>query len=181
MNEILLITQVMRFAADCHAGHRRKGESREPYVNHVIEVAELVATATKGEDINLVAAALLHDVLEDTEVTRAEMAGKFNTDIADLVHEVTNDQALTKAAQKAAQITSAPGKSDRAKILKLSDKTANFRSILNSPPRDWSVAHKRDYLEHGRQVAEGLAGKNAWLDDQFADTARRLMNQIDGE
>lgn len=181
MNDILLLTQAMRFAADCHADHRRKGESQEPYVNHVIEVAELVAEATKGEDINLVAAALLHDVLEDTDVTRAEMAEKFNTDIADLVHEVTNDEALTKAAQKTAQITSAPGKSDRAKILKLSDKTANFRSILNSPPLDWSVARKRDYLEHGRQVAEGLAGENTWLDDQFAATARRLMEQIDTE
>jgi (p)ppGpp synthase/HD superfamily hydrolase len=181
MNEILLLTQAMRFAADCHADHRRKGESREPYVNHVIEVAELVAKATEGADINLVAAALLHDILEDTEVSRAALAEKFNTDIADLVHEVTNDGALGKAAQKAAQISSAPGKSGRAKILKLSDKTANLRSILNSPPRDWSVAQKRDYLQHGRKVAEGLAGVNAWLDGEFADTARRLMDQIDGE
>jgi HD domain len=66
MRDILLISRAWHFAAQRHSKQRRKGKAHEPYVNHLAEVAELVATATEGQDANLVAAAVLHDTVEDT-------------------------------------------------------------------------------------------------------------------
>jgi (p)ppGpp synthase/HD superfamily hydrolase len=88
VNDILLLAQAWNFSAQRHANQKRKGEAQEPYVNHLAEVAELVAMATKGQDANLVAAAVLHDTVEDTSTFPAELVSVFNVDIADLVGEV---------------------------------------------------------------------------------------------
>jgi GTP diphosphokinase / guanosine-3',5'-bis(diphosphate) 3'-diphosphatase len=66
VNDILLLARAWNFSAQRHSDQRRKGESQEPYVNHLAEVAELVALATKGPDANLIAAAVLRDTVEDT-------------------------------------------------------------------------------------------------------------------
>ena len=84
-----LLTQVCRFTADRHRDQKRKGAAGEPYINHLAEVAELVAEATGGRDPDLVAAAYLHDTVEDTATTHAELAERFGRDVADLVAEVT--------------------------------------------------------------------------------------------
>ena len=96
MNEIVLITRALRFAAERHSTQRRKGQAKEPYINHLAEVAELVAKATDGKDTNLVVAALLHDTIEDTKTAPEELVAEFNSDIAQLVREVTDDKSLSK-------------------------------------------------------------------------------------
>jgi (p)ppGpp synthase/HD superfamily hydrolase len=121
---------------------RRKGASQEPYINHLLEVAMLVAMATEGKDPNLVIAALLHDAIEDQGITREEIAARFGAAVADLVTEVTDDKSLPKAERKRLQIVHAPGKSHRAKILKLADKTSNLRAIAASPPADWNAERR---------------------------------------
>src|SRR4051812_22573771 len=97
MSDIVLIARAWNFSAERHAKQKRKGKAQEPYVNHVAEVAELVATATEGQDANLVAAAVLHDTVEDTETLPTELTSVFNADIASLVAEVTDDKSLDKA------------------------------------------------------------------------------------
>jgi (p)ppGpp synthase/HD superfamily hydrolase len=99
MSDLLLITRAWNFSAQHHATQKRKGEAQEPYVNHLAEVAELVAEATRGQDANLVAAAVLHDTIEDTETNFAELRTTFNADIADLVAEVTDDKTFQSASQ----------------------------------------------------------------------------------
>jgi (p)ppGpp synthase/HD superfamily hydrolase len=79
MSDILLIARAWNFSAQRHAKQKRKGEAQEPYVNHLAEVAELVATATEGQDANLVAAAVLHDTVEDTTTNPAELVALFLT------------------------------------------------------------------------------------------------------
>src|SRR4051812_48859152 len=106
-------------AACWHVHQRRKGKHEEPYINHLLEVAMLVAEATGGERPNLVVAALLHDAIEDQEVPRRMIAEAFGEDIARLVAELTDDKTLSKAARKQRQIESAPHKSEGAKIIKL--------------------------------------------------------------
>src|ERR1700693_3494102 len=96
MKDILLISRAWNFAAQRHTTQRRKGKAQEPYVNHVAEVAELVATATGGQDANLVAAAVLHDTVEDTATLPAELESVFNADIASLVAEVNEAKTLEK-------------------------------------------------------------------------------------
>ena len=129
MNEIVLITRALRFAAERHSTQRRKVQAKEPYINHLAEVAELVAKATDGKDTNLVVAALLHDTIEDTKTVPEELVAEFNSDIAQLVREVTDDKSLTKQDRKNLQIANASQKSPRAKLLKL----ASFSYLI--PPR----------------------------------------------
>jgi guanosine-3',5'-bis(diphosphate) 3'-pyrophosphohydrolase len=167
MRDILLISRAWHFAAQRHSTQRRKGKAHEPYVNHLAEVAELVATATEGQDANLVAAAVLHDTVEDTATLPAELAAVFNADVASLVLEVTDDKSLDKAVRKKLQVEHAAAKSNRAKFIKLADKTSNLRSLVKSPPDDWSVKRRQEYLDWALEVAQGLRGTNVWLEAQF--------------
>ena len=180
-NDIELLAKAWRVAAERHVHQRRKGESQEPYVNHLAEVADLVAHATSGRDAQLVAAAVLHDTIEDTDLSREELASQFGEDVAGLVLEVTDDKALPKQNRKRLQVEHAPHISARAKVLKLADKTSNIRALENSPPRDWPLARKREYLAWARSVVDGLRGANPWLEGQFSEAAARLEALLAGE
>jgi GTP diphosphokinase / guanosine-3',5'-bis(diphosphate) 3'-diphosphatase len=149
-------------AARWHVHQRRKGAAEEPYVNHLLEVATLVAEASEGNDPNLVIAALLHDAIEDQEVPRSVIAETFGEDVARLVEEVTDDKSLEKQERKRRQIEDAPKKSHRAKVLKLADKTSNLRAIAASPPPGWSVKRRLDYVKWARDVVRGLTGVSEW-------------------
>ena len=155
------------FAAQAHSGQRRKGVAQEPYVNHVLEVTQMLAQATGGADPALLMGGLLHDTVEDCGVTNAEIADTFGAKVAALVAEVTDDKSLPKPERKQLQVTNAPHKSDRAKMLKLADKTSNLRAVLNSPPADWAIERKREYFAWAKQVADGLRGVNAELEAGF--------------
>jgi (p)ppGpp synthase/HD superfamily hydrolase len=127
------------FAAEKHAAQKRKGEAAEPYVNHLIEVAQLIAGSSEQLDANLVMAGLLHDTIEDTGTTVEELERRFGSDIAALVVEVTDDKSLPKEVRKALQAETAPRKSVRAQVIKLADKISNLRSLLVSPPANWNT------------------------------------------
>jgi (p)ppGpp synthase/HD superfamily hydrolase len=178
VTDVLLLTRAWNFSAERHVNQRRKGQAQEPYVNHLAEVAEMVATATEGRDASLVAAAVLHDTVEDTATLLAELASVFNADIADLVAEVTDDKRLSKEERKRKQVEHAPAKSVRAKILKLADKTSNLRSLTKSPPTDWSQQRKREYLDWAIEVAKGLRGSNTWLEARFDEAAEQLARAL---
>ena len=94
--DVVLLARAYAFAAARHGGHRRKGLAQEPYVNHLVEVAELVAEATGGADPALVAAAVLHDVVEDTRTTAEEVRDGFGEDVAALVLEVRTTRACPR-------------------------------------------------------------------------------------
>lgn len=174
MTTMMLVAKAYRCAAVWHAQQRRKGEAAEPYVNHLAEVAELVSEATGGSDFNLIAAAVLHDAVEDAGITHDQIAEEFNPDVARLVREVTDDKSLPKEERKRLQVEHAPHKSARAKILKIADKTSNLRGILNSPPADWSVDRKREYLAWARRVVAGARGHCESLERAFDEAAERL-------
>ena len=158
-------------AARWHVHQRRKGEAQEPYINHLLEVALLVAQATGGKDFDLVIAALLHDAIEDCDTPASEIAQQFGPDVAELVKAVTDDKTLPKTTRKSLQIEHAAHAAPRAKLLKLADKISNLRAMAASPPRGWSLQRKLDYVDWARQVAAGLHGSHAWLEAQFDEAA----------
>src|SRR5207248_7462464 len=139
MKEWLQVLKAADAAARWRVHQRRKGPAEEPYINHLVEVAMLVADATGGNDTNLVIAALLHDAIEDCEVPRELIAETFGEDVAALVIEVTDDKTLPKEVRKEEQVRTASSKSPRAKLLKLADKTSNVRAVAASPASNWSV------------------------------------------
>jgi (p)ppGpp synthase/HD superfamily hydrolase len=171
---VLLLARAFLFAAGRHAAQRRKGRAAEPYVNHLAEVADLVARATEGRDPALVAAALLHDVVEDTGTSSEEIEAAFGADIAGIVGECTDDKRLPKAERKRLQVIHAAGKSPRAKCVKLADKTSNLRALAASPPADWQPERIDQYVAWARQVAAGLLPVEAWLDAEFEAAARAV-------
>jgi guanosine-3',5'-bis(diphosphate) 3'-pyrophosphohydrolase len=169
------ILRAAHFAADRHREQRRKGAKAEPYVNHLLEVAELVANALAEPDPNLVMAALLHDTVEDVEVTKEELIETFSEDVANLVMEVTDDKSLPKKERKRLQVANAPHKSVRAQVIKLADKISNLRAILASPPTDWSVERQREYFEWARQVVDALSAPSPSLKAEFERVYARFV------
>ena len=76
-------------------------------------------------------------------------------------------KALPKATRKQLQIDHAPGKPRRAKILKLADKTSNLRAMAASPPANWSVERRLEYVAWARAVVAGIRGTHAELEALF--------------
>jgi guanosine-3',5'-bis(diphosphate) 3'-pyrophosphohydrolase len=161
------VLKAAHFAAGKHSRQRRKGAAAEPYVNHLLEVAEMVSSALLEPDTNLVIAALLHDTIEDTGVTKQELIQVFGADVADLVVELTDDKLLPQAERKRLQIVNAPKKSVRAQVIKVADKISNLRAILSSPPPEWSLERKREYFEWAKQVVDGLTAPDQKLKSEF--------------
>jgi GTP diphosphokinase / guanosine-3',5'-bis(diphosphate) 3'-diphosphatase len=93
MKEWLSVLRAADAAARWHVHQRRKGAAEEPYVNHLLEVASLVAEATQGKEPDLVIAALLHDAIEDQEVPAELIAREFGENVCGLVKEVTDDKS----------------------------------------------------------------------------------------
>ncbi len=164
---IVQLARALDFAARKHRDQRRKGAAAEPYINHLAEVAWLVAEVTAGRDPVVVVAALLHDTIEDTKTTAEELAREFGPEVAAVVVEVTDDKRLPKAERKRLQVENAPHKSPRAKLIKIADKTSNLRAILASPPVDWDAARKREYFEWAARVVAGCRGMNRALEAHF--------------
>lgn len=170
------LTRAALFAARAHAGQTRKGAAAEPYVNHVIEVAAILAEHGAPEEAIL--AGLLHDTVEDTETTPADLEHAFGATVAGLVAEATDDKALPKELRKAAQVKHAPDRTAAAKMLKLADKIANLRAISESPPASWNHARRVEYVGWAGRVASGLKGANPGLDALFEATYRAAMARL---
>ncbi len=158
MREWVTVLRAADAAARWHVHQRRKGSAQEPYVNHLLEVASLVAEATHGKDPDLVVAALLHDAIEDQEVPRELIEREFGKRVAEVVSQVTDDKTLPKEKRKETQVRTASKKTNDAKIIKLADKTSNLRAITFSPAPNWSVKRRLEYIGLAREVVKGLRG-----------------------
>jgi (p)ppGpp synthase/HD superfamily hydrolase len=176
---LLLTIAAVEFAAKRHVNQKRKGAQAEPYFNHLAEVAGLIALATDGTDPALVAAGYLHDTLEDTPTEYEELLSLFGKDVASLVSSVTDDKSLPKEERKRLQIVHAAKASERARLLKIADKTSNLRSLAASPPADWGSGRALEYVDWAEKVVAGCRGLNSDLEalfDAAAAEARRAIS-----
>ena len=160
------IAAAARLAAERHAGQWRKGPPGIPYVEHCREVAALVAE--HGGDEKAVVAAWLHDAVEKTATTGAEIAARFGPAVAALVAELTDDPGLDEAEARAEQVRAAPDLSPAAALVKAADQTANLRALAEAPPG--AAAERAAYLTKARAVVEQLRAPEA-LKAVFRETA----------
>lgn len=167
MTDTTLILKAAAFAAYKHRDQRRKDANASPYINHPLELARVLSEVGGVSDAATLCAALLHDTIEDTGTTSAELAQSFGPEVAALVEEVTDDKALPKAERKLRQIEHAATMSDKAKRIKLADKICNLTDVAHSPPADWSLARRREYFDWARQVIDRLRGVDAVLEAAF--------------
>ena len=173
-----LVSEAAELAARRHNGMARKGRGDEPYINHLAEVANLLAAATDGADAELVAAGWLHDAIEDTETTRAELAQKFGERVADLVVEVTDDMTLPKTERRRLQVVDAPHKSPGAKLIKIADKISNIRARILPEPTPEQRDDLFDYTAWAGQVVAGCRGGNVWHDKAFDEAVASARNSL---
>ena len=161
-----LIFKALEFASHKHRDQRRKDANASPYINHPIALATLLTREGVTEDVVL-AAAILHDTLEDTQTTPAELREHFGEKIATIVGEVTDDKNLLKAERKRLQIEHAAHISREAKLVKLADKICNVRDVANHPPAKWDLARRREYFEWAKAVVDQLRGIHPALEKKF--------------
>ena len=168
--------KALDWAAHSHRLHRRKGAPEPvrgkcpratPYINHLISVVRLLSDEGGVDDEDVLIAAILHDLVEDTEASLADVKSRFGTRVASIVGEVTDDRTLSREDRKAEQVRRASSLSQEAKVVKLADKLHNCTTLFQRPPLEWSQERIRDYLHWAAQVVEGVRGVNPELEAMF--------------
>ena len=162
-----LILSAAAFAADRHRFQKRKDEDKSPYINHPLALADILANEGAVDDPAVIAAALLHDTVEDTETSIEEIHERFGAQVAAIVAEVTDDKTLDWQERKRLQVEKASAKSEGARLVKLADKIANLRDLAERPPAEWDAARRRRYCDWSAEVVAGLRGTNAGLEAAF--------------
>jgi guanosine-3',5'-bis(diphosphate) 3'-pyrophosphohydrolase len=173
MGALDLVLKAVEFAAHKHRNQRRKDARASPYINHPIALAQILRVEGGVDDPAVIAAALLHDTVEDTDTSYRELRGQFGAKVADIVAEVTDTKWLKKGSRKRLQISKASRSTEGARLVKLADKIANLRDIIASPPADWALTRKREYFDWAKQVVDQVRGTNLKLERRFDSLYRR--------
>ena len=180
-----LLDRAIVFALRAHAGTERRGKGF-PYIVHPLEAVTIVATMTSDQE--LLAAAALHDTVEDTDVTIDQIRAEFGDRIASLVAADSDTPVLDMNAEdswhvrKQAAIDRIAASSHDAKIVAMGDKLSNMRAIARDYAMQgdalWNlfrVKNRKDHEWHYRGLAEALRE----LQDTFAyKEFEQLINQV---
>ena len=175
-----LLDRAIIFAVKAHHNSERRGKGF-PYIVHPMEAVEIVATITPDQE--LLAAAALHDTIEDTDVTAEQLRAEFGERIANLVHAesdqingvlfnaTVNDEASTWHERKQAAIDRLAAAPHDAKIVAMGDKLSNMRAIWRDYQMKgdelWNIFHVKDKASHEWHY-RGLADSLSELSDTFA-------------
>ena len=162
-----LVLKAADFAARKHRFQTRKDVHASPYINHPIEVARILSDVGGITDEEILAAALLHDTIEDTETTPEELEKEFGPRVRGIVEEVTDDKSLEKAERKRRQIEHAPHLSAGATQVKVADKISNVSDVINNPPDGWSSERRQEYMDWAERVVRNCSEVNEPLLRRF--------------
>lgn len=173
------LIQALAFAAAKHRDQRRKDVCASPYINHPIQLVDVLCNEAGVEDINVLTGAILHDTIEDTETTADELTQHFGQQICEIVLEVSDDANLCKADRKQEQINHAATLSDEAKLVKLADKICNLRDVADNPPAGWGIERRQEYFDWALAVIDGLRGIHPVLESIFDQAYARRPGQED--
>ena len=177
--ELLGVLDALAFSAARHRHQKRKGKLASPYINHPIDVALIIVRDGGVTTAPVLTAALLHDTIEDTDTTAAEIAERFGREVAGIVLEVSDDPALAKAEQRRRQESGAAELSYGAKVVRIADKISNVRDLVDDPPSTWGVRLRRDYLEWTKRVVDRCRGTNEGLERAYDDVYARARSVHD--
>lgn len=179
-----VVIRAIEFAALRHSGQTRKGNEKTPYINHPIKVVSLLLDFHEN-DSDLLSAAALHDVIEDTaredrEIRQLEkiIGQKFGNKVLNIIWEVTDNKQLPFQERKQKQIQDTPHLSQEAKKIKIADKICNITDLKEAPPVGWSRDRKNSYIEWSTKVIEGAKGVNKELEAYFAKISREAYKTI---
>ncbi len=169
------LLEALDFAAQRHSAQRRKGPDAAPYVNHLIEVAALVANVARIEDVEVLMAAVLHDVLEDTPTTPVEVSERFGDRVCRFVEALSDDKTLPRRLRRELTLAELPAMDALVKVVKLADLTSNIKLL----PPTWSDEHKREYLEWSEHAAAICAPVCQPLADLYWERASMTRSTLE--
>ena len=173
-----LILKAAHFAAEKHRDQRRKDKNASPYIIHPISVALAITQIGGVDDPETLAAALLHDTLEDTDTKPEELEAEFGKKVYEYVLEVTDDKNLLKDERKEKQIEYAETLSKGAVLIKLGDKISNVTDIIYNPPSKWDINRRRAYLDWAEEVISNCSQVNEKMENKFQEvlsTGRKIL------
>jgi len=161
----------MNFAAKAHSRQRRKDSNATPYINHPIDVSNILSEEGGVTDLSVLVAGLLHDTIEDTAITGDDIEREFGAVVRRIVEECSDDKSLPKEARKESQVAHARGSSMEAKLVKLADKISNLRGLLSpsGTPVGWTIERVRGYFVWAERVVAELRGANEKLEHILGD------------
>ena len=183
-----LFDKAITFAVKAHSGDYRKG-TQTPYIVHPIEAAAIVATMTNDE--NVLAGAVLHDVVEDTDYTVDDIRNEFGEEVAKLVASESEDKRRDRPAEatwkirKQETLEHLKGATIETKMITLGDKLSNIRAIYRDystiGDRLWERFNQKDKAEHAWYY-KGIAECLKELSDTFAyQEYIELVNKVFNE
>lgn len=170
---LALVLKAAAFAAERHRRQRRKDLHATPYINHPLALASVLSVEAGVTDPEVLAAALLHDTLEDTETTASELREAFGERVAAIVDEVTDEPDIDDDLRRQRQVDRAGQLSLGARLVKLADNIANLRDVAERPPHAWGLTRKRDYFDWTARVVAGLRGTHPVLESLFDQAQSR--------
>ncbi|XP_034053459.1 guanosine-3',5'-bis(diphosphate) 3'-pyrophosphohydrolase MESH1 [Gymnodraco acuticeps] len=177
-SDAVLLLETVNFAAEKHRNQRRKDPEATPYINHPIGVARIISHEGGVANIEVLQAALLHDTVEDTDTSFAELEAKFGPIVARIVQEVTDDKSLSKQDRKRQQVEHAAHCSRQAKVVKLADKLYNLRDLNRCTPSGWTAERVQEYFVWASEVVKGLRGTNYALEERLEELFRQRGLQL---
>ena len=160
-----MIKEAAEFADRAHQGVFRKG-TEIPYITHPMETAAIVTAFT--DEPEMIAAALLHDVIEDAGVTREELEEKFGPRVAFLVDGESEDKSKSWVERKGATVERLKTATRDEKILALADKLSNIRSTA------------RDYLVLGDEVWQRFNQKDKEMQGWYYKGVAEALKEFKG-
>jgi len=168
-----LILKAAQFAAEQHRDQRRKDIHASPYIIHPISVALAISQIGGVDDPEILAAALLHDTLEDTKTEPEDLEAEFGKKVCEYVLDVTDDKTLEKDERKSRQIEHAKKISKGAALIKLGDKISNVTDVINNPPVDWDINRRKEYLDWAEKVIDNCPKVNDKMENKFQEIIKQ--------
>jgi len=179
-----LVLRANEYACKAHEGMgfvTAYGQYR-PQIQHLQEVVDMV-WISGGSDVEI-AAAWLHDSVEDTSVTLEDIKKEFGDEVAGLVHELTDSEDirhLPTAERKQKQAERIRNESEGARRIKLADQTSNVRCVTFTPKDSWTLEGRRNYALGAKKIADHCRGISSVLDEVFDREYMKAVQILDLE
>ncbi len=173
-----LIERARDLAREKHAGVHLFDEGRTGMFEHISQVADFVQEL--GGSSEMITAAWLHDIVEDTDVTLEQVREQFGMEVANLVEGLTDPEhfeALPLEQRKQLQAERLATLPDDVRRIKICDQLSNVQRIVSKPPLDWSADEQWTYIQGARKLALECKGlwptADGWFNTAYVEAASK--------
>lgn len=167
------ILKAVRYTAKKHQTQTRANAKKTPYLIHLLAVADQVMRIGQCYEESVIIAALLHDSIENTDITYEEIEKVFGLKVASYVKELTEDPKLPLKERKKLQIVHAFHQSKEVALVKMSDKLHNLNTLMTDPPEGWTEKRIDDYFLWAQAVVDNLPASNNPLKEELHKTIEK--------